>query len=327
MQIKHDWDREIFASHGTNLSRGVAVLISFRLDYNVRQIRRDSDGCVVNIFLDVEDEMINLVNVYAHSSDFQRRIFFSDLEGFLSNVYANVIGGDFNCIADPRLDKLGGKPNARQSAVSVLTALNSHYGLIDIWRVRHKDEQSFTWNGRNANDNSLVCTGMDKLFISRSISHFVIDTSIKVFAHSDHDCVTPTLDFDCVRRGPSFWHFNNDLLSVDLFQADIEHFWSEWQNKVHLFDNPLVWWDRAKLHFKTNTIKRAKMRGKLRRHERAKLDRELERLQVKANNGNSFDIEQYLLKKEELKQSWFPNRAFPFGLLLDIRFFVVQTSG
>ena len=82
------------------------------------------------------------------------------------------------------------------------------------------------------------------------------------------------------------------------FQADIEHFWSEWQNKVYLFDNPLVWWDRANLHFKTIAIKRAKIRGKLRRHEHAKLERELERLQVKANNGNSFDIEHYLSERE-----------------------------
>ena len=95
------------------------MLISSRLDYNVRQIRSDSDGRVVNILLDVEDETINLVNVYAPSSDFQRRIFFSDLEGF-------------NCIADARLDKLSGNPNARQSAVSVLTALNSQHNLIDI---------------------------------------------------------------------------------------------------------------------------------------------------------------------------------------------------
>ena len=126
------------------------MLISSRLDYNVRQIRSDSDGRVVHILLDVEDETINLVNAYAPSSVFQRRIFFSDLEGFLSNVYANIIGGggggDFNCIADPRLDKLGGNPNARQSAVSVLTALNSQHNIIDIWRVRHKDERSFYLN-------------------------------------------------------------------------------------------------------------------------------------------------------------------------------------
>ena len=75
------------------------------------------------------------------------------------------------------------------------------------------------------------------------------------------------------------------------------------------FRQPLVWWDRAKLHFKTIVIKRAKIRGKLRRHECAKLERELERMQLKANNGNSFDIEQYLLKKEELKQGAFSRRT------------------
>jgi len=102
-----------------------------------------------------------------------------------------------------------------------------------------------------------------------------------------------SLDFECVRRGPGFWHLDNDLLSNVLFQADIEHFWSKWQNKVHLFDNPLVWWDSAKLHFKTIAIKRAKIRGKLWRHEHPKLERKLERLQVKAYNGNNFEIEQH----------------------------------
>ena len=110
MQIKRDWNGEIFASHGTNLSRGVAVLISSRLDYNVRQIRSDSDGRVVNILLDVEDETINLVNVYAPSSDFQRRIFFSDLEGFLSNVYANIIGGGLELYSGSTLGQAGWEP-------------------------------------------------------------------------------------------------------------------------------------------------------------------------------------------------------------------------
>ena len=58
---------------------------------------------------------------------------------------------------------------------------------------------------------------------------------------------------------------------------------------VHLFENPWFGLNRAKLHFKTIAIQRAKIRLKL---QRAKLEREVERLQVKANNGNSFYIEQ-----------------------------------
>ena len=78
MQINFEWEGDAFFAHGTNSSRDVAILITSRLDYYVRQIRSDSDGRVVNILVDVEDETISLVNVYAPSSDFQRRIFFSE---------------------------------------------------------------------------------------------------------------------------------------------------------------------------------------------------------------------------------------------------------
>ena len=122
-------------------------------------------------------------------------------------MFTLTLSGGLQLYNESTLGQAGWNPNARQSVVSVLTALNSQHGLIDISRVRHKDEWSFTWTGRNPNDNSLVRTRIDKFFISRSISHFVIDTSIKVFANSDHDCVTLTLDFDCVRRGSGFWHF------------------------------------------------------------------------------------------------------------------------
>ena len=49
-------------------------------------------------------------------------------------------------------------------------------------------------------------------------------------------------------------------------------------------------------------IRRAKIRGKLRRHERHQLEQQLERLQIKAQSGNVCDIERYLLVKEKLKQ-------------------------
>ena len=37
------------------------------------QTRSDNDGCILSILLDVDDETINIVNVYAPSTDLQRR--------------------------------------------------------------------------------------------------------------------------------------------------------------------------------------------------------------------------------------------------------------
>ena len=60
--------------------------------------------------------------------------------------------------------------------------------------------------------------------------------------------------------------------------------------------------DKTKFHFKLISIRRAKIRGKLRRHERLQLQQQLERLQLKAQSGNASDIERFLLVKEKLKQ-------------------------
>ena len=42
----------------------------------MRQTRSDSDGRILSILLDVDDQTINVVSVYAPSTDIQRRVFF-----------------------------------------------------------------------------------------------------------------------------------------------------------------------------------------------------------------------------------------------------------
>ena len=46
--------------------------------------------------------------MYAPNTDSERRVFFSSLDDFISEEYDNIIGGDFNCILNARLDKYGG---------------------------------------------------------------------------------------------------------------------------------------------------------------------------------------------------------------------------
>ena len=40
--------------------------------------------------------------------------------GFLSDDFVNIVTGNFNCIMNTKMDKLGGNPNARHSAVLAL---------------------------------------------------------------------------------------------------------------------------------------------------------------------------------------------------------------
>ena len=147
--IEQDWEGDIYYNHGTHNARGIAILINSCLEYRLHNLKQDSHGRILAIEITFDDTTINLVNIYAPNSDLERRTFFQHLETFLSDQHENIIGGDFNCIADPRLDKLGGNPNARQSANLVLHNIMSRYALFDIWRESHKNTRNYTWSGKN----------------------------------------------------------------------------------------------------------------------------------------------------------------------------------
>lgn len=302
MQIKREWDGEAIFNHGTNTARGVAILINPRLGDIVTQIKRDNEGRILNILLELDDCTFNIINIYAPQTDNERQSFFVKLQDFISVEHENIIAGDFNCIANQRLDKCGGDPNARQLAAATLQTTCTQYNLTDIWRDRHKDERDYTWTGRHPINGTFIRTRIDKFLISRTINHFVTDTSIKPYIHSDHDYVSLTLNLENVERGPGFWHFNNELIADAAFEAEMKEFWNVWQDKFDDFADPLVWWDKAKQNFKIIAIRCAKIRGKVKRHERSQLEDKLRKLQEKATSGTTQDIEQYLLAKEKLKQ-------------------------
>ena len=156
MEIKREWGGDIYFAHGTAHSRGVAILVHSRLDHTLRRLKCDNEGRVVNVLLDLEESTINIICIYAPRTHIERRHFFSGFDRFLSDDYVNIVTGDFNCIMDTKMDKLGGNPNARHSAVLALNDVSTGYDLIDIWRLCHRHEHNFTWAGKDPADTSLI---------------------------------------------------------------------------------------------------------------------------------------------------------------------------
>ena len=147
--IKRDWNGDIFCNHGTDSSRGVAILVSPHFNYTLINTSQDSSGRVLAVTIKFNDHHLHLVNLYAPNSDSARRKFFSTLEPYLSTTYNNIIGGDFNSIENPALDKQGGNPTPRQYALRTLHNLTSQFALTDIWRLRNPHKSEFTWTGRD----------------------------------------------------------------------------------------------------------------------------------------------------------------------------------
>ena len=151
------------------------------------------------------------------------------MEPFFSSRYHNVIGGDFNSIVNPTLDKQGGNVTSRQYALCVLHNLTSRFDLVDIWRQRNPNKRGFTQTGHDPRqNNSFISTRTDRFYTSQPITPYISDTSIIAYPHSDHDLITLILDLDCQPRGPRYWHFNNTLLDDTIFRIEIQEFWTQW---------------------------------------------------------------------------------------------------
>ena len=302
MQTNHEWNGNIFYSYSSNTARGVAILVHSRLNAHIIETKGDNEGCIINIMIDFDDHTISTINIYAPSTDTGRQIFFSIIDKFIKNRHENKLSGDFNCIANARLDTLGGDLNRCRLVASTLETICYQHNLPDIWCKQNKDKRCFTWTGRHPSDDSYISTCINKFYITRSLNLFIADVFIKLYPFSDHYYMLLSLFFDEIKQGPGYWHFNNDLLSDANFLTEIQEFWNEWSEKIDDFANPLIWGNKTIQYFKRIAIRRAKLRNKQQRHKRTQLEQKLEKLKEKLVSGNLCDIENYLLAKETLKQ-------------------------
>lgn len=194
--IKREWIGDIYFNNGTANSCGVTIFFNPRFNYTHINTSQDSSGRVLAITIKIDDHYLHLVNLYAPNSDTDRRQFFSSLEPFFSSRYY-VIGGDFNSIVNPTLDKQGGNVTSRQYALRVLHNLTSQFDLVDIWRQRNPNKRGFTRTGRDPRqNNSFIRTRIDRFYISQPITPHISDTSIIAYPDSDHDLITLILDLD-----------------------------------------------------------------------------------------------------------------------------------
>ena len=79
-----------------------------RLDFRICDHTCYSHGRSIRTLIEQADHKFHLVNIYAPHTDTERRIYFYNISAFLSSTDENILGGDFNCIFDEKLDKSEG---------------------------------------------------------------------------------------------------------------------------------------------------------------------------------------------------------------------------
>ena len=97
---QHDWGSEIFNSHGSSNSRGVAILLPLNYTFNIINTTTSSDGRKIVMNIELDGTEYCLMNVYAPTQDMEKDqlLFINDLVNNIESNLENklIIGSDFN---------------------------------------------------------------------------------------------------------------------------------------------------------------------------------------------------------------------------------------
>lgn len=178
-------------------------------------------------------------SLLAHSSQLS--------EGFV------IVGGDFNCTANPSMDRFCTPNEKRNKVAQALQNVFSELGVSDVWRRQNPTSREYTWFRNNpSKEERMSKARLDRIYISNELLPSVEACSNVPCAISDHSAVYLRFKVSpSRRRGSSHWHFNNSLLENKDYTDSVHLFWKNWQSQKPKYSNIQCWWDIGKRNIKT----------------------------------------------------------------------------
>ena len=260
------WGGDALFTSFSSSSAGVAILFRRHLTISIISSFLDPSGRYISIFLSFSPSslpspiLLHLVCIYAPNDPEERAQFFSGLIEKLPTLHSfpqdqevySFIAGDFNCVDDPKLDKVGGDPSSGIAGSAELGFLIGSWDCVDAWRYLNPSAVATTWR------NKLVGTRIDRIYVPRSLlpSLSLSSTQVVGVQGLDHDLVQVEMEFFRINRGPGYWKLNTSLLTNPSYMAQIRNVIEAWSIFPH--PDPLVAWDSLKSKVRKESIKFAK---------------------------------------------------------------------
>ena len=177
-----------------------------------------------------------------------------------------IIGGDFNFILDPNLDKLGGNLQKGTIGSKTFKTIVVKFDLTDCFRHINPDKKSVTWTRSNVatgNDKpnyDMIGTRINRFYISKYMCNSINTFDTIPCVCSDHSFIKMNLTANSgIDIGKSYWKFNDKLLDDINFLNYFEKFWKFISETKEI---TLKWWDHMKYQIKIFCIDYSKSKNK-----------------------------------------------------------------
>lgn len=188
------WPGQVFHATFNSHARGVAILIHRSLSLQVTKTIQDPSGRYIIVQGNILKQKINLINIYGPNDNtpFFEKVFLtvSTLEGF------NIIGGDFNCTLDPKLDRSTQIDTTHIQNRKMVIGYMKDLSLIEIWRRLNPSKKEYSCYSSTYKTHSRI----DYFLISMELLPNIKKCWYNSIVISDHAAVS--LEIHTVGRHP-----------------------------------------------------------------------------------------------------------------------------
>ncbi|XP_023694865.1 uncharacterized protein [Paramormyrops kingsleyae] len=177
--------------------RGVATLVNRKVHFSLKGEIKHNDGGYLVLICEIEGQPYTLVSVYNHQTD-------TDILRELSSVLQEhasgmlVIGGDFNTVLNPYIDKTSPTPN--QDHLKLLPHLKTFIRslqLVDVWRRRIENNRFYTFHCKKNTSR------IDYFFLPEECLWRVQKCEIEDIPSDDHLPISLQLNMEVIRKDPN----------------------------------------------------------------------------------------------------------------------------
>ena len=281
--IKKEYTGECYHCFGNSKSRGVSIFIKKEITHSLIDKFEDSEGRIILINIEIDDNILTLVNLYAPNIEKERNIFFKKVIDIIDKYSLGIliVGGDMN----QSLTELDRKSYNMKKCKTVkgLRDMIKKFKLIDIWRVLNPKEQQYTWRRKS---DKQIASRIDYFLISSDLGPRVLKADIRpaIITHTDHQAISLLINHSSINKGKGYFKLNNSILEDENYKILIINLIRKYKENIKTKDLAILW-DLFKIEVRDVTVEFCKTKAKFKKNEIESLEVKLKQL-YKIHDGS-----------------------------------------